>query len=85
MVTAKECLNALKWRDAALDAAVEVWFVHRGAPGDVRIVRGSEILALHHSFFELASRDGTGMIPYHRVTRIVREGVAVWERTRSVG
>ena len=77
----REVLNELKWRHDAL-AEAEVWYVHRGAPNDTRIVRGGEIVALHHSFLELRSRHGPAMIPYHRVFRIDRGGGPIWERRR---
>lgn len=80
----REVLNALKWRDDAL-ASAEVWYVHRGAPDDTRIVRGSEVIALHASFMELRAphergMGGTAMIPYHRVFRIDAGGRTLWER-----
>jgi hypothetical protein len=71
----REVLNELKWRDGALDEAL-VWYVHRGAPGDARAVRGGEIRGLGTSFLELEDAS----IPYHRVFRIERAGAVVWER-----
>ena len=56
-------------------------YVHRGAPGDVRIVAGSEIAELGPSFMELRSEGPMpAMIPYHRVLRIELDGSPVWER-----
>ena len=71
----REVLNEMKWRDDALAEAL-VWYVHRGAPGDARAVRGAEIRSLGTSFFELEDAS----IPYHRVFRIERGGRVVWER-----
>jgi len=81
----REVLNELKWRADRDLATVEVWYVHRGVANDTRIVRGSDVVALHASFMEVrAPRErgmgGTAMIPYHRVFRIVEAGEPLWER-----
>ncbi len=82
MPTVRDVLNEIKWRHGALDA-VEVTYVHRGAPDGVRVVGGREIVALHHSFLELAGPRGGAMIPYHRVVRVERDGAVAWERRPS--
>lgn len=53
-----------------------VWYVHRGAPGDLMSVRGSEILDLGRGFFETAE----AMIPYHRIARIEYKGRTVFTK-----
>lgn len=75
----REVLNELKWREGALHEAV-VHYIHRGAPGDTRIVEGARILELGASFFTLQDRRGPASIPYHRVFRIDRRGDIIWER-----
>lgn len=79
VATPKDILNELRWRHDALDEA-EVWFLHRGAPNDTRIVPGTKIRDLHHSFMELEGPEGGTMIPYHRVQRILRDGRPIWIR-----
>lgn len=76
MSSARDALNDLRWHRGELARAVVV-YVHRGAPGDTMAVRGSDIVALRRSFFDLASG---ASIPYHRVLRIEVDGEAVWER-----
>jgi hypothetical protein len=76
MTTAREALLELQWSRGKL-AEATIAYVHRGAPGDEATVRGSDILALRRSFFDL--RSGAS-IPYHRVLRIQLEGTLVWER-----
>lgn len=79
----REVLNGLKWRDGALDEAI-LTFVHRGAPGDVKVVEGRDVTKVGRSFFALRERRGrTTSIPYHRVVRIERDGALVWERRRD--
>ncbi|MCK5562462.1 MAG: DUF504 domain-containing protein [Thermoplasmata archaeon] len=76
MPSAHEILNELKWReDRDLDRA-EIWYIHRGAPNDTMIIKGSEIIELQRSFMKLEE----AMIPYHRILKIVYENKAVWEK-----
>jgi uncharacterized protein (UPF0248 family) len=79
MTTAKQALNELRWHRQRLEDAVIV-YLHRGAPGDEMAVRGSDVLALRSSFFDL--RDGAS-IPYHRVRRIELDGQVVWARREA--
>jgi uncharacterized protein (UPF0248 family) len=76
MVYPREVLNRLKWDEGeSLDDAT-VWYVHRGAPGDILSVQGSDIMALGRGFFETDDAS----IPYHRVTRIVYRGEVVFDK-----
>lgn len=79
----REVLNELKWREGYDLAEAAIWYVHRGAPGDARIVRGDQVERLGTSFLELASDEAPGRhasIPYHRVFRIDYEGRPLWVR-----
>lgn len=74
----RDVLNRLKWTaDEDICEAI-VWYVHRGAPGDMMHVRGSEILSLGRGFFDTADAS----IPYHRVLRIEYRGRVIFERKR---
>jgi uncharacterized protein (UPF0248 family) len=80
MVYPREVLNRLKWTDGeSLDEAV-VWYVHRGAPGDLMSISGSEIISLGPGFFEKADAS----IPYHRIVRIEYRGETIFEKPRQV-
>ncbi|MDI6640135.1 MAG: RNA repair domain-containing protein [Methanocellales archaeon] len=48
----RELLNEIKWRGLDLSRC-EIYYVHRGAPNDTKIVRGNEIEEIGHSFFTL--------------------------------
>ena len=48
----RELLNEIKWRGLDLSRC-EIYYVHRGAPNDTKIVRGDEIEEIGHSFFTL--------------------------------
>ena len=58
-----------------------VTYVHRGAPGDVKSVRGDDITGLERSFFTV----GRGKIPYHRVIRIEMDGEVVYLARPNAG
>lgn len=81
MTTARDFLNELKWHRGTLDEAT-IWYVHRGAPGDLASVQGSAVLELRRSFFDLP---GGTSIPYHRVQRVELQGKVVWERKAGPG
>lgn len=81
MVFPREVLNQLKWGpDGGLERA-EVTYLHRGAPGDLMTVKGSEIVELERSFFSTAE----SKIPYHRIRRIVLEGKVLYDSRLRMG
>ena len=80
MMTPRKALNKLKWTPGMDLGKAEIWFVHRGAPGDLKVVAGRDIRNLDRYFFETDE----ARIPYHRVIRIEYEGKVVFERNRSV-
>ncbi len=79
MRTARDVLNELKWREDKSLAGCEVYYVHRGAPGDFKVIKGDEIEDLGRSFIYLER----GQIPYHRVFKIVSRKEVIFSRERS--
>ncbi len=75
-MTPREILNKLKWTQDIKKA--EIWYLHRGAPNDTKIISGNAILGLGRSFFETEESS----IPYHRIKKIFYNGELVWERKR---
>ena len=76
MVYPREVLNRLLWDDAEnLEEAV-IWYVHRGAPGDLASVSGSDVKSLGKGFFETEEAS----IPYHRITKIEYRGEVIFDR-----
>ena len=78
MSSVREVLNKFRWTDD-MDG-VEIWFVHRGAPDDMKMVHGCNVSAVGRSFLQV----GEAMIPHHRVFRIVYRGKVVFERKPRV-
>lgn len=76
MAFPREVLNRLKWGDGESIDDATIWYVHRGAPGDILSVKGSDIRALGRGFFETDDAS----IPYHRVTRIEHRGEVVFDK-----
>jgi uncharacterized protein (UPF0248 family) len=69
-------LNEIKWKkDYSLDLA-EIWYVHRGALNDTKIISGKDIVKLEKSFMQTT----TAMIPYHRIFKIVYLDKVVFQR-----
>lgn len=80
MVYPREVLNRLKWtKGESLDDAT-IWYVHRGATGDMMAIGGDEVLSLGRGFFDTA--DAT--IPYHRIVRIDYRGETIFEKNKAV-
>ena len=76
MTNPRDILNELKWKqDYDLNQA-EIWYIHRGAPNDTKIMSGKDIIKLDKSFIQTA----TAMIPYHRVFKILYEKKVIFER-----
>jgi len=76
MTNPRDILNELKWKqDYDLNQA-EIWYIHRGAPNDTKIMSGKDIIKLDKSFIQTS----TAMIPYHRVFKILYEKKVIFER-----
>lgn len=79
MPSPRDVLNRLRFTGQALDD-IEVWYVHRGAPNDTRIVRGADIRGVDRAFLRLQGARGGASIPWHRVFRIARGEEVLFER-----
>jgi uncharacterized protein (UPF0248 family) len=75
-MTPREVLNKLKWTEGLNLENAEIWYVHRGAPDDTKIISGGEITDLGRGFFETCE----ATIPYHRIFKIVCSGEVIFER-----
>lgn len=80
MRKSREILLRLYHDPAFRFAETEIWFVDRGAPGDMSHIRGDRVIRLDPYYLEIDSERGTTPIPYHRLYRISYEGKILWER-----
>jgi uncharacterized protein (UPF0248 family) len=82
----KNILNKLRW-DRSEDAEQYlITYRHRGAPDDMRQVKGSEIVKLGKSYFTLPSESGEEVtIPFHRILEIrdTTTGAVIWRSRRE--
>lgn len=76
MPTTKDILNELKWHPNKTLEGVEIYYTHRGADGDFKVLDGIDIVSLGKSFMVLEE----GRIPYHRIFKIVSDGNVLFER-----
>jgi uncharacterized protein (UPF0248 family) len=76
MVYPREVLTRLRWKKGEDLGDARISYVHRGAPGDLVTINGSDILDLGKEFFET----GDAMIPYHRISKIEYRGEVVFEK-----
>jgi uncharacterized protein (UPF0248 family) len=75
-VNPRDILNELKWKkDLDLEKA-EIWYIHRGAPNDTKIISGKDVLKIEKSFMKTTS----AMIPFHRIFKIIYEGKVIFNR-----
>lgn len=79
METPRDVLNELKWRGKRSLGEAKIYYVHRGAPGDYRVMSGSEIEELNRSFI----KTDEAQIPYHRVFKIEYEKNIIFEKERE--
>ena len=77
MVYPREVLNRLKWTEGESLQEAVIWYVHRGAPGDVMKISGERIRSLGRGFFDTDE----ATIPYHRILRIDSGGQTLFLRT----
>ena len=85
----REILNGARWRDGSLHAR-ELELVHRGAPGDRRVVSGARVALVRPGGVELVSEDPEGdgdtiFVPYHRFVAVRgADGVVLWSKEDGV-
>ena len=72
----RDILNELRWKEGCNLSEVEIWYIHRGSLGNTRVVKGSNIIAIHKTFVETAE----AMIPHHRIFRITYRDTILFER-----
>jgi uncharacterized protein len=68
----KNVLNRLRWDTDEKPENYVITYRHRGAPGDVKIVRASSVKKLGKSYFTIQEVDGAdeSVIPFHRILEI---------------
>lgn len=78
MTNPRDILNELKWTNTFRLENAEIWYIHRGAPQDTKVITGNKIISLEKSFMHTT----TAMIPYHRIFKIVYAGNIIFNRKK---
>lgn len=76
MSNPRDVLNELKWRENLDLEKADIWYIHRGAPNDTKIISGKDIVKLEKSFMQTT----TAMIPYHRIFKISYKRDIIFKR-----
>lgn len=76
MSNPRDILNELKWKQGYNIERAEIWYVHRGAPNDTKIISGKDIIKLEKSFMKTS----TSMVPYHRIFKIIYDKKTLFNR-----
>ncbi len=76
-------LNRLRWKGGLHAARVVI--LHRGAPGDRKVIPGSSITQVKKSHFYYKDGDRESFMPLHRVLEITVGGEALWKRSTRKG
>ena len=76
----REILNKVKWDERMDFDQLEVVYLHRGAPDDLKRISGREIVHIGTSFLSL--KEEGAEIPHHRIIKILYEGEVLFERKK---
>jgi uncharacterized protein (UPF0248 family) len=76
MVNPRDVLNKLKWKDGFSLSIAEIYYIHRGATNDTKIISGEKIIKLEKTFMKTT----TAMIPYHRIFKICYRNQIIYQR-----
>ncbi len=76
----RDTLNRLRWHPEFNLRDAKVIIVHRGVPGNVRIIEGSDIEELGPAFMRVVTPEGEVEIPYHRILQIEVRKQVLWKK-----
>jgi len=75
-----QVLNKLKW-NGGLERC-EIVILHRGAPGNRKTIKGSQLAGFDRHYFYLRN-DRDTMIPLHRIREVILDGNLIWKRKKQ--
>jgi uncharacterized protein len=74
----RDILNELKWRKKFIFQDTQIYYIHRGAPNNTKIINGSEITSIDKTFIETRE----SMIPHHRIFKITYHKHILFDRKK---
>lgn len=72
----RDILNKIKWDKDYDFNFIQIWYVHRGAPNNTKIITGKDVLEIQKTFIKTVS----AMIPMHRIIKIKYNEKTLFER-----
>lgn len=79
MAYPRAILNRLRWTEGDDIKEARITYLHRGAPGDRRVIGGEKIVEMERSFFVTWD----AKIPYHRIRCIEYRGRVLFDSERT--
>lgn len=76
----RDTLNKLMWHPEFNLRDAKVMIVHRGVPGNFRVIDGSDIKELGPGFMRVVTPEGEAEIPYHRILQIEVRKQLLWKK-----
>lgn len=77
----RDILNKLRWHPEFNLWDAKITIVHRGVPGNTRVIEGSDIKELGPAFMRVVTPGGEVEIPYHRILRIEARKQTLWQKS----
>jgi uncharacterized protein (UPF0248 family) len=74
MPNVRDILNEIKWTKDL--KKIKIWYIHRGALNNTKIISGIEIIGIERSFLETTK----ATIPYHRIIKILYDDKTIFDR-----
>lgn len=75
----RDILNELKWRKKFAFKDTKIYYIHRGAPNNTKIITGSDVLSINKTFIKTID----AMIPHHRIFKILYHEQVLFDRSRD--
>lgn len=79
MKNPRTILNKIKWKEDLEFKKAEIWYLHRGASADTKIITGKDIKNIGRSFIETEK----AMIPLHRIFKIKHKNKTIFKRKKE--
>lgn len=83
----RDLLNMLKWKPGEGLGNYEIVVVHRGAPGDAKVIDGSTVVDVARRALVYLDEGEETVVPFHRVieVRLKSTKEVVWRRLKVGG
>lgn len=77
-------MNKIKWSSQGGLGDCEIVITHRGAPGDLKVIRGGSIRDIAPRALIIDEGGEEVIIPYHRIKVIKKGELVLWQSRNKV-